>query len=133
MAPSFTLCTPTCTKLQFAIYYRHEEDCQCTHCWREVQLINLLAKDEDDNEIYFKCKTTTPLGKLMVAYCSRQGKSMDDVRFMFAGVRIEEAQTPAQLDMEDGDVRSSVEPLTLVIAITDCLPTRASDHRRVFK
>ena len=48
-------------------------------------------------------------------------------------VRIEEAQTPAQLDMEDGDVRSSVEPLTLVIAITDCLPTRASDHRRVFK
>ena len=96
-------------------------------------MINLLAKDEDDNEIYFKCKTTTPLGKLMVAYCSRQGKSMDDVRFRFAGVRIEEAQTPAQLGMENGDVRSSVEPLTLVIAITDCLPTRASDHRRVFK
>ena len=96
-------------------------------------MINLVAKDEDGNEIYFKCKTTTPLRKLMAAYCSRQGTSMDDVRFMFNGVRIEEAQTPAQLDMEDGAVRSSMEPLTLVIAITDCLPTRASDHRRVFK
>ena len=52
----------------------------------------------------------------MEAYCNRQGKSMDDVRFWFDGVQIEEAQTPAQLDMEDGDVRSSVEPLTLYLS-----------------
>ena len=49
----------------------------------------------------------------MEIYCHRQGKRMDDVRFYYDGVRIEEAQTPAQLDMEDGDVRSSMEPLTL--------------------
>ena len=52
----------------------------------------------------------------MEAYCNRLGKSMDDVRFWFDGVQIEEAQTPAQLDMEDGDVRSSVEPLTLYVS-----------------
>ena len=52
----------------------------------------------------------------MEAYCNRQGKSMDDVRFKFDGVQIEEAQTPAQIGMEDGDVRSSVEPLTLYLS-----------------
>ena len=67
---------------------------------------------EDGIEVYFNCKLTTPLQRLMQAYCGRQGKSMDDVRFMFDGLWIGGAQTPAQLNMEDGDVRSSVEPPT---------------------
>ena len=130
MAPSFTLCTPTCAALQFAIYYRHEEDCKCTHCWREVQHVNLKVVDEDGIEVYFKCNANRPLGKLMDAYCNRLPQSRDGVRFMFDGVQIEEAQTPAQLGMKDGDVRSGVEPLTLYLSSSQIVCPRASDHRR---
>merc|ERR1712086_442084 len=58
----------------------------------------------DGNEIYFKCKQTTPLQKLMHAYCNQQGVATNSVRFLFDGNRINETQTPAQLDMESGDV-----------------------------
>merc|ERR1712230_258322 len=66
--------------------------------------INLKVVTQDGNEIYFKCKQTTPLQKLMHAFCNRQGVSMNSVRFLFDGNRINETQTPSQLDMEDGDV-----------------------------
>ena len=66
--------------------------------------INLKVVTQDGNEIYFKCKQTTPLQKLMHAFCNRQGVSTNSVRFLFDGNRINETQTPAQLDMEDGDV-----------------------------
>lgn len=59
---------------------------------------------QDGNEIYFKCKQTTPLKKLMDAFCNRQGVSSNSVRFLFDGNRINETQTPQQLEMEDGDV-----------------------------
>merc|ERR1712216_977485 len=66
--------------------------------------INLKVVTQDGNEIYFKCKQTTPLQKLMHAFCNRQGVSMQSVRFLFDGNRINETQTPQQLEMEDGDV-----------------------------
>ena len=65
--------------------------------------INLTVRTQDGNEIYFKCKRTTPLQKLMHAYCNRQGVTMGSVRFLFDGNRVNETQTPGQLDMEDGD------------------------------
>ena len=65
--------------------------------------INLKVVTQDDNEIYFKCKQTTPLQKLMHAFCNRQGVSTNSVVFCFNGNRINETQTPQQLDMEDGD------------------------------
>ena len=66
--------------------------------------INLKVVTQDDNEIYFKCKQTTPLQKLMHAFCNRQGVSIYSVRFMFNDHRIKERDTPQQLDMEDGDI-----------------------------
>ena len=92
--------------------------------------INLKVVAQDGNEIFFKCgqpaapctgthmglrgadtpprarrrcKKTTPLQKLMNAYCQRQGVSMAAVRFHFDGERLRESQTPGELDMEDGD------------------------------
>ena len=59
--------------------------------------------DENGNAILFALKPTTPLGKLMQAYCNRQGMDVKNLRFMYDGKRIEEAQTPADIDMEDGD------------------------------
>ena len=58
----------------------------------------------DGNEIFFKCKMTTPLQKLMQAFCNRQGVRMNSVRFLFDGQRISANQTPSELEMEDGDV-----------------------------
>ena len=63
--------------------------------------INLKVVTQDGNEIYFKCKQTTPLQKLMHAFCNRQGVSMNSVRFLFDGNRVNETQTPSQLGMED--------------------------------
>ena len=59
--------------------------------------------DENGSEISFSLKPTTPLGNLMQAYCNRQGMDMKNLRFMYDGKRIEGAQTPADIDMEDGD------------------------------
>uniref|UniRef100_A0A7S3B187 Ubiquitin-like domain-containing protein n=1 Tax=Haptolina ericina TaxID=156174 RepID=A0A7S3B187_9EUKA len=66
--------------------------------------INLKVVTQDGNEIFFKCKATTPLSKLMNAFCQRQGVALASVRFLFDGTRINEHQTPSDLDMEDGDV-----------------------------
>ncbi|KAG4304295.1 hypothetical protein PORY_002270 [Pneumocystis oryctolagi] len=57
----------------------------------------------DNNEVFFKIKRHTPLKKLMEAYCERQGKSMNMLRFLVDGERARPEQTPAELDMEDGD------------------------------
>ena len=93
--------------------------------------INLKVVAQDGNEIFFKCglpaapsasthtglrgadtpprarrrcKKTTPLQKLMNAYCQRQGVSLQAVRFLFDGSRVNSSQTPESLEMEDGDV-----------------------------
>ncbi|KAJ1634706.1 ubiquitin-related protein [Pavlovales sp. CCMP2436] len=65
--------------------------------------INLKVATQDGNEIFFKCKLTTPLSKLMNAFCQRQGVTMQSVRFLFDGDRITAEQTPKDLDMVDGD------------------------------
>ena len=63
--------------------------------------INLKVKSEDGQEIYFKIKRTTPFKKLMDTYCHRAGvlflftqHSTANVRFLFDGQRINQAQTP---------------------------------------
>ena len=66
--------------------------------------INLTVVTMDGNEIYFRCKVTTPLKRLMDAFCNRQGVSRNSVRFWFDGNTINETQTPEQLLMADGDV-----------------------------
>ena len=53
--------------------------------------------------VFFKCKPDTKLGKLMRAFCQRQGVAMESVRFLFDGNRIRENQTPNEEGMEDGD------------------------------
>ena len=44
-----------------------------------------------------QCKKTTPLSKLMRAFCERQGKAEDEVRFVFDGERLRSDQTPAEV------------------------------------
>ena len=49
----------------------------------------------DNTIMNFKIKPTTKLGKVMSAFCDRQGMNMDTVRFYFDGVRVEKEMTPA--------------------------------------
>ena len=69
-----------------------------------AEQLNLKVITQDGNEIFFKCKMTTPLQKLMTAFCNRHGVAQSSVRFLFDGARIDPNQTPQQLEMEDGDV-----------------------------
>ena len=66
--------------------------------------INLKVVTQDGNEIYFKVRRNVRLQTLMHAFCNRQGVTMGSVRFLFDGNRINDMQTPSQLEMEDGDI-----------------------------
>ncbi|KAI9268215.1 ubiquitin-related domain-containing protein [Phascolomyces articulosus] len=65
--------------------------------------INIKVVGGDNNEVFFKIKQSTPLRKLMDAYCERQGKSPGSVRFLYDGHRVLATDTPQGLDMDDGD------------------------------
>lgn len=65
--------------------------------------LNIKVSD-GSSEIFFKIKRNTQLKRLMEAFAKRQGKSMDSIRFLCDGERINGDQTPDDLDLEDGDV-----------------------------
>ncbi|KAK3059296.1 hypothetical protein LTS18_011194 [Coniosporium uncinatum] len=64
--------------------------------------LNIKVTD-NNNEVFFKIKRTTQLKKLMDAFCERQGKSPQSVRFLFDGQRVNPTDNPDSLDMADGD------------------------------
>lgn len=64
--------------------------------------LNIKVTD-NNNEVFFKIKRTTALGKLMNAFCDRQGKNISSVRFLFDGQRVTATDNPDTLDMQDGD------------------------------
>ena len=66
--------------------------------------LNLKVETQHGEEIYFKMKYTSPLQKLMHAFCNRQGVDMNTVSFLFDGDEIISTETPLDLDMQDGDV-----------------------------
>jgi len=65
--------------------------------------INLKVKGQDGGEVFFRIKSSATLRKLMNAYCDRQSVDPSSIAFLFDGRRLRAEQTPAELDMEDGD------------------------------
>jgi small ubiquitin-related modifier len=55
--------------------------------------LNIKVTD-GNNEVFFKIKRSTQLKKLMDAFCERQGKSPQSVRFLFDGQRVNATDTP---------------------------------------
>lgn len=55
--------------------------------------LNIKVTD-NNNEVFFKIKRNTRLEKLMRAFCDRQGKKMESVRFLFEGARVQAEDTP---------------------------------------
>lgn len=55
--------------------------------------LNIKVTD-NNNEVFFKIKRTTQLKKLMDAFCERQGKAPNSVRFLFDGSRVQPTDSP---------------------------------------
>jgi small ubiquitin-related modifier len=55
--------------------------------------LNIKVTD-NNNEVFFKIKRTTALKKLMDAFCERQGKAPNSVRFLFDGSRVQATDSP---------------------------------------
>jgi small ubiquitin-related modifier len=55
--------------------------------------LNIKVTD-NNNEVFFKIKRATKLEKLMMAFCERQGKTLQSVRFLFEGQRVQPTDTP---------------------------------------
>ena len=68
-----------------------------------ANIMNIVVKGQDGEEVHFKVKKTTPFKKIMDAYCTKRGLSREYVRFMIDGVRIQDSDTPKMKEMEDGD------------------------------
>lgn len=79
--------------------------------------LNIKVTD-NNNEVFFKIKRSTKLEKLMKAFCERQGKDLNTVRFLYDGDRVTQNDSPdtvcashwhsarsnmLQLGMDDGD------------------------------
>ena len=62
-----------------------------------------LHKVPEGDETWFKVKTTTKLQKLFDKYALRKGIEVGSLRFLLDGKRLNGDQTPADIDMEDGD------------------------------
>jgi len=68
------------------------------------EYIRLKVVGQDNSEIHFKVKFTTPMGKLKKSYSERQGVPVTTLRFLFDGKRINDDDTPKALEMENDDV-----------------------------
>merc|ERR1739844_592090 len=70
----------------------------------ETEYIKLKVVGQDSNEIHFRVKMTTQMGKLQKSYSERVGVPVSSLRFLFDGRRINDDETPKQLEMEQDDV-----------------------------
>merc|ERR1712025_299902 len=70
----------------------------------DTEYIKLKVVGQDSNEIHFRVKMTTQMGKLKKSYSERVGVPVSSLRFLFDGRRINDDETPKQLEMEQDDV-----------------------------
>ncbi|XP_010774952.1 NFATC2-interacting protein-like [Notothenia coriiceps] len=66
--------------------------------------VRLQSKDRDSSQ-EFSLHRDAPLGSIFSQYMSKMSApAKSKVRFHFDGCKVTDRQTPAQLDMEDGDI-----------------------------
>merc|ERR1712223_1277850 len=70
----------------------------------ETEYIKLKVVGQVSNEIHFRVKQTTQMGKLKKSYSERVGVPATSLRFLFDGRRINDDETPKALEMEQDDV-----------------------------
>jgi len=67
---------------------------QKTNASPAVDTINLKIATPDGNEVFYQCKTTTPLAQLMNAYCARACVAPATLRFIWSHGRVAAHDTP---------------------------------------
>ena len=72
-------------------------------------VFSIRLVQQNGHEVIFQIKRTTPLGKLMAAFCQRQGICMNSVRFLFDGNRLTQKLTPDDCFMIRNGVRSVMQ------------------------
>ena len=60
----------------------------------DTEYIKLKVVGQDSNEIHFRVKQTTQMGKLKKSYSERVGVPVTSLRFLFDGRRINDDETP---------------------------------------
>jgi len=65
--------------------------------------ITIRVRDQTGEETYFKIKKTTKMSKVFETYAQRKGVQSNSLRFLLDGERIQNDQTPKQLDLDDQD------------------------------
>lgn len=68
----------------------------------ETQL-NISVENQSGSIVHFKIRPSTPLGRLMEAYCDEQGVLRKSIVFLYDGCHVSHDATAASLKMEDGD------------------------------
>ena len=72
------------------------------------EVISVKIKGTDGEVVTFKVKPTTKFKKIMEAYAQRKAISVETMKLIFEGERIQENQTPQDFNMEDGDVSITI-------------------------
>jgi len=70
----------------------------------QSEYIKLKVVGQDSNEVHFRVKFGTTMGKLKKSYAERTGVNVNTLRFLFDGRRINDEDTPKSLEMEEDDV-----------------------------
>ena len=65
----------------------------------DTEYIKLKVVGQDSNEIHFRVKMTTQMGKLKKSYSERVGVPVSSLRFLFDGRRINDDETPKQVKL----------------------------------
>jgi small ubiquitin-related modifier len=72
------------------------------------EYLSIRVVNQNGADVHFKIKKTTPLRKLMEAYCNRSSVSLSSVRFLINGERLHTEQTPKDVGLQDRDVIDTV-------------------------
>lgn len=85
--------------------------------------------------VYFKIRRTTPMRKMMEAYCMRCAQTLDCCRFYFNQTVIQPEQTAEQLDMQEGSKVSctitSDTAESLAVLAKKAKPTRVDSSKLI--
>ena len=73
-------------------------------------------KGQHETKIDFRLKKSANLGILKKSYAKRFGIPKYEMRFLFDGRRISDAETPNELDMEQDDVIEVYPEVSAMIA-----------------
>jgi len=76
------------------------------------EFVKLRVVSQDGQEVQFRIKKSTLMGKLMKSYAERSGLQVASLRFTFDGRRITDSDTPATLEAEEDDVIEAYQEQT---------------------